>query len=285
MSESAGQTAPEHAPARAARLRGLVATWPRRIGALVGSSVLAWAVGTYVPKLLDEGTKAAGIGPGVLAVDVVTDVDLIDDTKHPHVPEFVISRPIEEIGPPPNGDFEQGRYAWAHAQGGVDALQSLVRFVVRGETEQPVVLLGLRVEIVERAPPLEGTLVSYFGQGAPAAVRFFEIDLDDGQPRAKFIGDDEQEATLFPFRVSSSELEIFDVIARSLRSDVSWRLRLDYVAKGEQGTTTIDDRGKPFRTTAPHDANSLGLSGSPGPPRQIAYGWLDGRWQELATPG
>jgi hypothetical protein len=284
VSEATGQKGTDAAPPRS-RLRGLVATWPRRIGALVGSSVLAWAVGTYVPKLLDEGTKAAGLGPGVLAVDVVTDVDLIDDTKHPHVPEFVIAKPIEEIGPPPNGEFEEGRYAWAHGQGGVDALESLVRFVVRGETADPVVLTGLRVEIVERGPPLAGTLLSYFGLGAPAAVRFFEIDLDVEPPRAKFIGDDEQETTLFPYRVSDSELEIFDVVARSLRSDVSWRLRLDYVAKGEQGTTTIDDDGKPFRTTARHDVDFLDFAGSSGPPRQIGYGWLDGRWQELTAAG
>ena len=284
MSESAGQKGLD-AARPLGRMRGLVATWPRRIGALVGSSALAWAVGTYVPKLLDEGTKAAGLGPGVLAVDVVTDVDLIDDTKHPHVPEFVIAKPIEEIEPPPNGEFEEGRYAWAHAQGGVDALESLIRFVVRGETAEPVVLMGLRVEIVERGPPLAGTLVSYFGLGAPAAVRFFEIDLDAERPRARFIGDDERETTLFPYRVSSSELEIFDVVARSLRSDVSWRLRLDYVAKGEQGTTTIDDHGKPFRTTARHDAGFLDPARSSGPPRQVGYGWLDGRWQELAAAG
>jgi len=284
MSEPAGHTAPESAPPRAGRLRGLVSTWPRRIGALVGSSVLAWAIGTYVPKLLDEGTKVAGLGPGVLAVDVVTDVDLIDDTKHPHNPEFVIAKPIEEIGPPPNGDDERGRYTWAHAQGGVDAWQSLVRFVVRGESGEPVILMGLRVEVVERGPPVAGTLVTYFGQGAPAAVRYFEIDLGEELPRAKFIGDDEQETTLFPFRVSSSELEIFDVVARSLRDDVSWRLQLDYVAKGKQGTTTIDDGGKPFRTTARHDVDFLDLAGSAGPPRQVAYGWLDGRWQ-ATSPG
>jgi hypothetical protein len=264
------------------RLGGILATWPRRLGALIVSGVVAWAVGRFTPVLWQELIERAGLAPAPLQVEVVTDVDRIDDTAHPHIPEFVIDKPIEQIGPPPNDDREDGRYAWAHGMDGVDATQSLVRLVLRGQTSSPVEVFGIRVEAVHRGPPLAGTVVSYFGQGAPQPVRYIEVDLDADPPRDVHIGDDGQ-AAAFNYNVSSDQHEVIDVIAKTMRHDVSWRLHVGYIADDQQDWITVPDGGKSFRTTARADPAFWTEFGDGSPPRQTAYGWLNGQWQPL-TP-
>jgi hypothetical protein len=61
----------------------------------------------------------------------------------------------------------------------------------------------------------------------------------------------------FPLRVSSSDSEVFDIQAFTLRGDVSWYLEFDYTADGDQGT--FKDRRS--RTTVPHPG---GAGAGPG---------------------
>lgn len=253
-----------------AALRRFLSTWPRRIGALVGSAFLAWAVAQFAPALWEETSKRTGIAPASLQVEVVMDPDLIKTTDPLHNPEFIVQRPIGEVGPPPNGSDEQGRYSWAKEMDGVDALGTVLRLVIRGRSEAPVTLHGLEVEIVARRPPLAGTLLTYDGQGAGQAVRYFEIGLDEEPPSAAYMDDKASEAVPFPYRVSQTELEVFDIYAFTLKHYVEWRLRLAYTDDEGDGTIVIDDDGQPFKTSAHGGQDPL--------PGQHAYFWLNGGW-------
>ena len=54
----------------------------------------------------------------------------------------------------------------------------------------------------------------------------------------------------FPLRITDSDQEVFDVTATVSRRDCDWTLLLDWTAGDRQGTTVVDDHGKPFRTTS-----------------------------------
>ncbi len=200
------------------------------------------------------------------------DPDLIETTRRFHNPEFIVQRPIAEVGAPPNGEEKEGRFRWAREMGGIDALATVLRLVIRGSSDAPVTLHSLDVEIVSRRPPLEGTLLTYDGQGAGQAVRYFEIKLDEPTPTVTYVADEGEEATHFPYRVSRTELEVFDIYAVSVQEHVQWRLRLAYTDDEGEGTVVIDDDGKPFETTAHGGSEPL--------PGQHAYFWRDGAWAD-----
>jgi hypothetical protein len=254
----------------ASALRRTFATWPRRIGAIVGSALLAWAVAQFAPALWEEASERTGLAPASLQVEVVMDPDLIETAGGLYNPEFIVQRSIAEVGPPPNGDDEQGRYRWAKEMGAVDAFATVLRLVIRGRSESPVTLHGLEVEVVERRPPLPGTLLTYSGQGAGQDVRHFTVQLDKEPSTVKYVTDEGAEEVPFPYRVSQTELEVFDIFAYSLQDYVEWRLRLAYTDDEGAGTMVIDDGGKPFQTTAHGGSDPL--------PGQRHYFWADGAW-------
>jgi hypothetical protein len=251
-------------------LRSALRTWPRKVAAAVAAALLASGTSYFLGADFWRGVEeTVGTADAPVKIATITDVDRFDSDVV-HVPEFVVPRPIGRIPAPPNGDLPDGRYSWAHAMGGVDATASLMRVTITGRDSGPVILQGLRVRVDERRPPLRGTLVSYFGLGAPQSVRYIDVDLSTDPPTWKFIGREGEPEEHFPLRVSASEAEVFDVQAWTVRGDVSWHLELEYTTPdGEQGVTRIDDGGEPFRTTAAQTRV------------QDGYGWLDGRWQPL----
>jgi len=266
---------PEPPPSavRSFRERAQIGTWPKRIMAAVLGAIVASGVSYFVGADFWKGVeKKTGLAGAPVEITTITDLDRFNSDVV-HVPEFVVARSIDEVGPPPNGEESAGRWAWARDMGGVDATESLFRFVVSGKDSSPVVLQGLHVRVVKRRPPMRGTLLSYFGLGAPQSVRYVSIDLAKDPPKWDWIGDKGTPEDHFPLRVNESESEVFDVQAFTLKGDVSWYLELDYTADGEQGTIRVDDQGEPFRVTEGHAAN------------QDGYGWMDGRWQSLSTPG
>jgi len=272
---------PEPRPPWARRALG---TWPRRVGALAGSAVVGWVVSQSLPALWQNASEKVGIAPAPLQVSVVRDPDLITTLDAVVNYMFVVRSPIESVGAPPSGEFERGRYPWGKSLGGVDALYTPVRLVIRGRSDAPVILESLDVEVVRKGAPIRGTLVGYSGQGAGQPVRFFDVDLDRTPPSVSYLKNDTEEV-LFPFRVTRSDVEVFDIAAHTVRHDVRWRLRLHYAAADEQGTMTFDDRGRPFETTAPDGPSDVGGIGPPPPPKQRTYAWIDGRWREFGAHG
>jgi hypothetical protein len=239
--------------------------WSRRkklIGA-AAAAVATAALGFVVPQVL--GAIKTKVVPGpALHAQVITDVARFRSSA-PHVPEFVIPRPLAQIGRPPDASdidpqFPQQlamraaplRYAWAHHQGGVDATETLLRISISGSSGAATDLQQLRVRLVRCQPPLKGQLVSYLGLGSGIGARYFSIDLDSNAPVAEYVdakGRAKKEQP-FPLRVTDSDQEVFDVSAGITRHDCEWTLLLDWTAGARHGTTVIDDHGKPFRTTS-----------------------------------
>ncbi len=239
--------------------------WSRRkkLIAAAAAAVATAALGFVVPQVL--GAIKTKVAPGpALHAQVIADVARFRSSA-PHVPEFVIPRPLARIGPPPDAsDIDPQfprqlamraaplRYAWAHQQGGVDATETLLRISISGSSAAATDLQQLRVRLVHCQPPLKGQLVTYLGLGSGIGARYFSIDLDSAGPVAEYVdakGRIKREQP-FPLRVTDSDQEIFDVSAGITRHDCQWTLLLDWTAGARHGTTVIDDHGQPFRTTS-----------------------------------
>jgi hypothetical protein len=233
---------------------------------LIGSAAAAVATAALafvVPQVL--GTiKATVAPPPVLHAQVQTDVARFRSNA-PHVPEFVIPRPLGQIGRPPDADdvdpeFPEVlgirsaplRYAWAHRLGGIDASETLTRITLSGSGPAATDLQQLRVRLVRCRPPLKGHLVTYTGLGSGIGAKYFSIDLDRDNPVAEYVNakGKVKRTQPFPLRITDSDQEVFDITAGISRRDCEWKLLLDWTAGNRQGTTVIDDHGKPFRTTS-----------------------------------
>jgi hypothetical protein len=105
-----------------------------------------------------------------------------------------------------------------------------------------VILRDLRVVVLSRAPtsgrflPNRGTIVP----------RPFHVVLDDDPP----VLTPAEGGQEFPFTVSATDPEMFDITVRARSDDVRWRLELDWSLRERQGTLKIDAAGAPFRTMA-----------------------------------
>jgi hypothetical protein len=254
-------------------LHRFLGTWPRRLLALAGSAAIAWVVSQTLPALWHETSERTGLAGSPVRIDLVSNPDLLEKFDPFHNPQFVIARPIESIGAPPNGASEKGRYEWAKAMGGIGAFATVLRLVIRGRSSSPVVLNRLQVEKVDEKEPRRGTLLTYLGQGGGQAVRFFEINLNRDPPSLRYMAEGGGDSTPFPYRVSRQEIEVFDVYAFTLgRHDVLWRMHLSYTADDKQGTLVVDDHGRPFETTAVAFRS------------QHPFAWFKGKWRDMNRP-
>jgi hypothetical protein len=270
-SGGAGKDASENRTRSSARslLSVGLKTWPRKIAAAIAGAVLASAVSYFLGADFWSGvSERAGLAPEPVRVDVITDVDrFASDSGVVHVPTFVVPRPITAIGPPPNGKQPEGRYTWAHQMGGVDSTETLIRASVSGTSAAPVVLQDLQIHVNERRRPLEGSNLTFQGLGAPINVRFIEVNLDHEPPTWEYLDSQGEPADHFPFEVTETETEVFDIAAFTLRCDCLWTAELHYSTEGEEGAITIDNDGRPFRTTAVSEE------------AQGQYYWFNRRWR------
>jgi hypothetical protein len=142
---------------------------------------------------------------------------------------------------------------WEHTRDGAQASEA--------SFTSNVVITGIRVKVLERKPPLTGTILS--GQcGEPVNAHYMDVDLDREQP-VSFPDDLEPEAAAslaaeglrvdpirFPYSVSSTQPEVFTVSAHTLSCDCTWVIELDWSAGGKSGVQTVGNNGKPFRATS-----------------------------------
>ncbi|MET9616827.1 helix-turn-helix domain-containing protein [Kitasatospora indigofera] len=165
--------------------------------------------------------------------------------------DYVIDKAPRQVPPPP---APQDAAPWARTQGAVHGGQTLVDIAVQGRTEAAVVLEALRVRVVGRAAPVQGTVYST-GQGCGGDLdpRSFAVDLDMDRPIARPVQGAEagtgSPARQMPYRVSSKDPEVLLVDARAVGCDCLWYLELDWSSQGRTGTERIDDHGLPFRTS------------------------------------
>ncbi|MFC8537053.1 helix-turn-helix domain-containing protein [Streptomyces sp. NPDC057249] len=165
---------------------------------------------------------------------------------------YLLGQDPATVPPPPSPDSTRG---WARALGGVDGGSMKLELTVQGTSAQAVVLTGLRVQVLSRRAPVRQPAFS-MGDGCGSGIepQSFDVDLDDSRPALKPVagkqGDETVPAKDFPFRVSSSDVEVFDLDAHVEGHDVSWYLELDWSSGGRTGTLRVDDGGRPFRTSS-----------------------------------
>ncbi|MFI8261320.1 MULTISPECIES: transcriptional regulator [unclassified Streptomyces] len=166
---------------------------------------------------------------------------------------YLIEKPPAQVAPPP---LERDAPAWVGAVGAVSAGEQYVTLTLQGSGKDTVVLDSLTVRTAGKRAPLAWNdyAMGYPGVGCGAGVptRSFTVALDAVRPAVV----PEAGHANFPFKVSESEPEVFYVKADASAYDVSWYLELAWSSGSRHGTVTIDNHGKPFRTS--------GHNGRPG---------------------
>lgn len=155
---------------------------------------------------------------------------------------------------PPNPPSQDSR-SWARALGGVDGGDMKLELTLQGRSGEAVVLNALHVRVLGREAALPWNAYS-MGNGCGGGItpQTFEIDLDDSRPRSKPVAGEDAGVVVpakdFPYRVSSTDVEVFHLDAHVEGHDVTWYLELEWTSGGRSGTLRIDDQGKPFRTSS-----------------------------------
>ncbi|MEU6882808.1 transcriptional regulator [Streptomyces sp. NPDC046712] len=164
---------------------------------------------------------------------------------------FALDREPGEVPPPAPQDTR----AWARALGGVDGGHMKIELTATGRTDESVVLNALHVRVVERGAPLNRP--AYFmgdGCGGGITPQTFDIDLDAQSPLAKPVagrdGDRTVPAKDFPYKVSTSDPQVFNLDVHTEAHVAAWYLVVDWSTGERHGKVIVNDGGKPFRTSA-----------------------------------
>ncbi|SCD36387.1 helix-turn-helix transcriptional regulator [Streptomyces sp. DvalAA-19] len=182
---------------------------------------------------------------------------------------YLLDRGPKGVSPPPP---PQDRRAWAESYGGVDAGNMLLQLTVQGTSREAVVLKGLYVRVLSRKAPLPwSAYLMGNGCGSGIAPQTFASDLDTRHPIITPVpgtqGDRTIPARPFPFKVTSEDVEVFNLDMKAVGYDVTWYLELKWSSGGREGMLRIDDHGKPFRTS--------GMRGRPA----YTYGNDEVKWE------
>ncbi|MFF2011645.1 helix-turn-helix domain-containing protein [Streptomyces sp. NPDC058195] len=195
--------------------------------------------------------RGKGNGPAAVGVPPTATISSYN-WEEPCGQHYVLDQKPDDVPPPPSPQSTRG---WARALGGVDGGSMQLEITVQGRSKQAVVVNGIHVRTLSRKAPLAWSAYS-MGEGCGSGVipQSFDIDLDDDGPVLRPVagqrGDERLPPKHFPFRVSSTDVEVFDLQAHVEGHDVSWYLELEWSSGGRTGMLRIDDGGKPFRTSS-----------------------------------
>ncbi|MCX5342809.1 helix-turn-helix domain-containing protein [Streptomyces atratus] len=224
---------------------------PGKSGAATTPSVGSGVASAAAPTGHGAG---AGAGPGAQTGGGVPLSATISsyNWEEPCGQHYVLDQKPNDVPPPPAPQDTRG---WARALGGVDGGSMQLELTVQGKSGQAVVLKGLHVRTLSRKVPLAWSAYS-MGEGCGSGItpQSFDIDLDDSRPTLTPVAGQQGDVRVppknFPFQVSSTDVEVFDLKAHVEGHDVSWYLELEWSSGGRKGTLRIDDGGKPFRTSS-----------------------------------
>ncbi|MFD0426617.1 helix-turn-helix domain-containing protein [Streptomyces parvus] len=215
------------------------------------------------------GQSRSGGGEGSTGLGAPPAVSISSyNWEEPCGQHYLVNRGPDELDPPP---APQDRRGWAESYGGVEGGTTRLQLTVQGTSREAVVLKGMNVRVLSREAPLPwSAYLMGNGCGSGITPQTFASNLDAGHPTLRAVpgtqGDIEVPAVDFPYKVSSEDVEVFNLEMTAVGYDVSWYLELEWSSGGNEGTLRIDDRGKPFR-----------LSGMKGRPEYVhggpGYGW------------
>jgi hypothetical protein len=130
---------------------------------------------------------------------------------------------------------------------------SQVRLVVTGQHERPVLITGLRANVLRRERPLSGAIVYGPPQGAGENIQV-GLDLDSRTPSARSF--DKKQFLAEPYfaahhvSVKPGEQVLFTVRAFTSKCYCEWELLVTAVVDGKDQVFSVKDGDQPFRTTA-----------------------------------
>lgn len=138
---------------------------------------------------------------------------------------------------------------WAMERGGIAASYYDLTILVEGRSAQAVVLRGIRVTVLSRAPFTDGIVIRLTSHrvGGVIEPRGFRLDLDDPVPNLRPTSYRGTPTVPFPYSVSQGDPEIFYIEVSSHRTDCAFQLEIDWTADGTNGTCVVNDDSEPFR--------------------------------------
>ncbi|MBT2467450.1 helix-turn-helix domain-containing protein [Streptomyces sp. ISL-66] len=208
--------------------------------------------GPSSPSATSASTSPATAKEGASRTAPFTVNVLPDNWDSPCDQWFALDKAPGTVPPPPAGPATEG---WARALDAVPAGHLRMQLTVQGTEGKPAVLHALYVHVVSgRKAPGWNAYTMGAGCGGALVPASFAVDLDDASPRARPVPGKEGErptaSTDFPYKVSATDPQVLNIDAATLGQDVSWYLELAWSSGDRQGTTRIDDHGRPFRTVA-----------------------------------
>jgi hypothetical protein len=214
---------------------------------LAAAGIVTGAVGYYLPGVLHRIGNPSTPPPLVATVEMGVG-------DYAYRPWWL----FPGDGPPPSTLPARLKYgiggddytAWARGRGAIGAHHLIFRVVLRAARDEPVIVNGFDVMVVNRRSPSTGWYTGGGGCGA-VPVRAASIDLDKIPPKVQYKleehGDYSSSMTL---RVAKEDPEVIDVIAWTTTSDIEWVFDIAYESGGKSQLLRIDDGGKPFRVSA-----------------------------------
>ena len=244
-------------------MRARVPKWAKWAILIVVTSLLA-GVGTLVYNVVQDTLTDK------YRVTVESDPDQISTRTGTVGGSYVVAKPIQAIGEPPNkANNCIGRYDWAHKLGGIDADSTSARVTIEGTSDDVVQIKDITVNISKSSPPSVGSHLTCPGRGEVPNVRSVAIDLDANPPTALTL--DKSGATVpFFFTVTKGQTETFDISAMTAKCDCQWDAKISLSVGGKDKTYTIRANGnRAFRTTSSFDAKM--------------YQWINREWTDVTT--
>lgn len=253
---------PPSPSSRSSKDAGATHGWAKRIVASLAALGVLGSIGAYyVPGVLSRGAEEIlGVAPLQVTVDHPGDYT----TESFYTPIFLFPNggtapedvPAEVLG----RDAGPGVFArWARSNGAVPAQDQSMRLTLRGRTADPVIVHGLRAQVVGRADATAGWFTHDRGCGG-VELREADADLDASPPAMRFRGlDGDDRATerlALALQVSDTDIEVIDVVAHTHTGTVQWHLEVLYESAGSEGVIVVDDGGAPFTVTATADGHA-----------------------------
>ncbi|MFI0774932.1 hypothetical protein [Streptomyces sp. NPDC021212] len=129
-----------------------------------------------------------------------------------------------------------------------------------GRNGHAIVLKAFTVRIIKRAEPMKGAVLDPSkptegcgGGGDSLDLWYGKKDLDANPPHwvphAKSAEGNETGSLRFPYKVTASSPVQLEIDVSTRHCDCTWVGRLDWSDGATSGTSTLTDKGRPFRTT------------------------------------
>jgi hypothetical protein len=165
-------------------------------------------------------------------------------------------------------------HEWLLARGAIDFHETQLTVVMTNVSKEPLRVTNMRVEVVERRTPLQGTLINCPTAGA-SSVLLLVVDLDDPEPAVWEWQEDGNRTRVgtVPYfargRIALSPGEVHEIflVVQTSMSWCRWHLCIDF-----------ELAGKTRSVVAPVSPRQLQTSGRPtgGFANELDYAWYDG---------